>query len=264
MSERLAVRWADAIIADARGIQDYYKDVYSAETCFIPYGAPQLTNVQFGRLGSLSLAPRGYHLVVARLEPENNIDTIISGYRLSAARLPLVVVGAAGYRTPYEAAVLKEADRDSRIVMLGAVWDQQLLNALYAGARLYFHGHSVGGTNPSLLRAMGAGSPTAAFDVTFNREVLGGTAAAFWASPEDVAAVIANAEADASAVASSGDRARERAARLYNWDEVSDAYDGLARAIAAVRRGGGPLGRRKFGAAGVTSVRLRTDGHEGD
>src|SRR4051812_3445460 len=91
-SERLAVRWADALIADARGIQDYYRDKYGRDSVFLAYGAPIIPTTDAGRLAELDLTPGGYHLVVARLEPENHVDVILEGYRRSAAKLPLVVV----------------------------------------------------------------------------------------------------------------------------------------------------------------------------
>ena len=103
-----------------------------------------------------------------------------------------------------------------------------MLDALYSGALVYFHGHSVGGTNPSLLRAIGAGAAVDAFDVSFNREVLG-DAGRYWSDADDVAALVASAEADPAAHLERGGLSLERA-RLYDWDEVcllytSDAAD---------------------------------------
>src|SRR4051812_12316798 len=92
LAEALAVRWSDALIADARGIADYYRAEFDADTELISYGAP-LVPAASDRLGQLDLTPRGYHLVVARFEPENHVDLIVDGYRRSRAQLPLVVVG---------------------------------------------------------------------------------------------------------------------------------------------------------------------------
>ena len=161
--ESLSVRWADALIADAQGIADYYTEEFGAETELLVYGAPIQEDPGAERLGELGLLPQKYHLVVARFEPENHVAEIVSGYVASNATLPLVVVGSAPYADGYTARIHALAEGSSRVRMLGGLWDQQQLDELYANSLTYVHGHSVGGTNPSLLRAMGASagcSPT--------------------------------------------------------------------------------------------------------
>ncbi len=109
---------------------------------------------------------------------------IVRGHVASNASKPLVVVGGSPYAADYTAAV-EAAAADGRVRLLGGVWDQDVLDQLYANAFVYWHGHSVGGTNPSLLRAIGSGTATNAFDVSFNREVLG-ESGRFWSTPDDV------------------------------------------------------------------------------
>ena len=104
-AEELAVRWSAALIADAVGIADYYRSEFDAPTELLSYGAPILRDVGSARLPALNLRPAGYHLVVARFEPENHVDVIVEGFRRSRARLPLVVVGSAPYSTDYIARV---------------------------------------------------------------------------------------------------------------------------------------------------------------
>ena len=240
MAESLAVRWSDALIADAQGIADYYRRSFGAPTVQIAYGAPVI-DPGAARLGELGLEPGGYHLVVARFEPENNVLPIVEGFRRSRAELPLVVVGSAPYAHAYTTAVHDAAD--GRVRFLGGVWDQDLLDQLYAGAATYLHGHSVGGTNPSLLRAIGAGAPVIAFDVDFNREVVR-SAGRYFTGPDDVAALVEEAEADPDATAARGKAGLEEAAR-YDWDEVAEAYAELAARLPAMRREGKrPTGRR--------------------
>ena len=111
--------------------------------------------------------------------------------------------------------------------MLGPVWDQERLDALYAGALTYLHGHSVGGTNPSLLRAMGAATATLAYDVSFNREVLGEDGR-FWPNPATLAEQIRLAEADPESTIAMGTRLQQRAKELYNWEDVATKYESLA------------------------------------
>ncbi|NAZ81396.1 DUF1972 domain-containing protein [Kineococcus sp. R8] len=228
-AEALAVRCSDALIADAQGIADYYRERFGAPTTLIRYGAPVVEGGgDPARLAELGLVPDGYHLVVARFEPENHVDVVVAGYAASRARKPLVVVGSAPYSDAYTARVRGLADE--RVRLLGGVWDQDLLDQLYAGASTYLHGHSVGGTNPSLLRAIGAGAAVDAYDVNFNREVLG-DAGSYWSTAEDVRALVERAEADPARTAARGRASRVRALR-YDWEDVADGYEDLCRRLA--------------------------------
>ncbi|GAA4422119.1 glycosyltransferase [Georgenia halophila] len=246
-AEALAVRWSDAVIADAPGIANYYRDEFDAATSLISYGAP-LIEPGHERLGELDLEPQGYHLVVARFEPENHVHMIVEGYRRSSARLPLVVVGSAPYADRYTAHLHRLAD--DRVRFLGGVWDSDLLDQLYANCFSYIHGHSVGGTNPSLLRAIGAGAPCLAFDVSFNRGVLG-AAGKYFASSDEVRVALERAERDPGGQQDRGTVSRERA-RTYRWDDVADSYEELCRRLVM-----GPVQRRASGRR--RSVRERSE-----
>jgi len=242
LAESLAVRWSDALIADAGGIQAYYEQEFGVPSDLIAYGAPEIFPRRPETLAALDLEPRRYHLVVARFEPENHVDVIVRGYCASDARDPLVVVGSAPYADEYMTAVERSAD--ARVRFLGAVWDQSLLDELYANALTYQHGHSVGGTNPSLLRAIGAGAATDAFSVSFNREVLG-DAGRYWSNADDVTDLIESAEGDPEATRLRGERSRVRAA-AYQWDDVAADYEKLCRRLAArEQRRPGATGRRR-------------------
>lgn len=236
MAETLAVRWADALISDAQGIVDYYLDEFGAASEHIAYGAPILTNPGHAKIEPLGLKPQGYHLVVARFEPENHVIEIVRGYAQSSAQLPLVVVGSAPYADDYTAAIEELARNDVRIYLLGGVWDQEQLDQLYANTVNYLHGHSVGGTNPSLLRAMGAGCHVSAWDVSFNRGVLG-ESGRFFNDESEAAKLIDEVEAElANDRDAHGQRAnalQQRAAETYRWDEVSAAYLSLVQRLHA-------------------------------
>ncbi|WP_353648553.1 DUF1972 domain-containing protein [Nakamurella sp. A5-74] len=229
--EKLSVRWSDALIADATGIAEYYRNTFGARTELIAYGAPRTAGTSTERLAELDLEAGRYHLVVARFEPENHVLEIVQGYVASDATMPLVVVGSAPYSDAYTAAI--SAAADPRVRLLGGVWDAELLDQLYVGAHTYLHGHSVGGTNPSLLRAIGAGTATTAFDVNFNREVLGDSGV-YFAGPADVAAHLRRAETDTDDVARRSAAALDRASH-YDWDDVTDKYEDLCRRLAARR-----------------------------
>lgn len=245
-AESFAVQFSNALIADAAGIRDYYRDTFNADTELISYGAPLLEPRAPQHLGSVGLGAGKYHLVVARLEPENHVHTIVEGYVRSRAKLPLVVVGSTPYGQGYDQRLRTSADR--RVSFLGGVWNQELLDELYANALVYWHGHSVGGTNPSLLRAIGAGAATNAFDVNFNREVLG-PVGRYFRDPDDVARLAEEAETQPALTRSRANQSREAAAR-YDWDVVADGYEALCYALAsrALTKAQGPR-VRSFAAA---------------
>jgi hypothetical protein len=197
-------------------------DSVSSTSRATPAGTPS-------RLHEVGLEAGGYHLVVARFEPENHVAEVVEGYVASAARLPLVVVGSAPYAAEYTARIRRAAD--DRVQFLGGVWDNELLDQLYAGAYVYWHGHSVGGTNPSLLRAIGAGTASAAYDVGFNREVLR-ESGQYWSDPAGVARLVDETESAPTMVRERGLGAAEQA-RRYDWDQVTDEYERLCADLAS-------------------------------
>ena len=260
MAEQFAVREADALIADAQGIADYYDDEFGIPTELISYGTKALRDLPTDRLAELGLQPGRFHVVVARFEPENHVDLIVEGYSRSAARYPLVVVGSAPYAAEYTDRIARVAAADPRIRMLGGVWDQEQLDQLYGHALTYLHGHSVGGTNPSLLRAMGAGTAVIAYDVVFNREVAG-LGGSYFSTARDVAGAVEEAEADEDRFLQLGGMLRERAEARYNWDLVTDAYGELAGRLATgYSTRGLSDGRRRDSAwsAGVLAEQVRS------
>lgn len=244
MAESLSVRWSDALIADARGIGQYYLDEFGARTAEIAYGAPDGSGIGTHKLESIGLTPGGFHVVVARFEPENHVDLMLEGYRRSNARLPLVVVGSVPYATEHTGRITDLAAGNEAIHLIGGVWDQELLDQLYAGALTYLHGHSVGGTNPSLLRAMGAGTATIAYDIVFNREVAG-PHATYVSSPGEIADALDHAEANPDETLHRGRLLAERAREKYDWDAVANEYERLFLSMAeGVSQRGLYTGRR--------------------
>lgn len=235
-AEARSARWADAVIADAQGIADHLSSTYGIPSHVIPYGAPILEPDDH-RLGQVGVSSQGYHLAVARFEPENHVDMIVAGYVASACQHPLVVVGDAPYADDYRASVHSVAAGDPRVHFLGSVWDPELLNTLYAHSLTYLHGHSVGGTNPSLLRALGAGAPVVAYDVVFNREVAG-DAGTYFSDAAGVAAQCEAAEADPAAAAARGRAGQADVAVRYRWSDVADKYESLAEELLRTRRRG--------------------------
>jgi glycosyltransferase involved in cell wall biosynthesis len=233
-AEARSARWGDAVIADAQGIADHMSDAHGVTSHVIAYGAP-IVAPDDHRLAEIGAVSRGYHLVVARLEPENHVHMIVSGYARSGCARPLVIVGDAPYADSYRALVHAAAEGDRRIQFLGSVWDPDLLDTLYAHSLTYLHGHSVGGTNPSLLRALGAGAPVSAYDVSFNREVAA-DAGAYFSDEATISALCEDAERDPEAAIARGRAGQADVAERYRWAEVTDGYEALAVELLNRRR----------------------------
>ena len=223
--ERIAVMVADRVIADADAIKAHLEARYGQlEKCVvIPYGA------KVSRVGDESSVerctgtrPGAYYLVVCRLEPENHVIEIIEGFEKSGSAYPLVIVGGTSEPTSYVQSLLRL--QSDRVRFVGAIYDQDLLASLRFHARAYIHGHSVGGTNPSLLEAMGAGNVVLAHDNAFNREVLGCNGL-YFASREQLAQAISVVDRLESTERSQlSERMRERIASRYNWEQITDEY----------------------------------------
>jgi glycosyltransferase involved in cell wall biosynthesis len=231
-SERTAVRHADAVIADSRGIQDYLLATYRNESVFIPYGAPILDRADLPTPSGVGVVSRRFHLVVARLEPENSVEMILRAYGRSELEHPLVIVGDNPYSSPYVQRCVALVEGSDRVRWRGAVWDQRELDWYYANCLTYIHGHTVGGTNPSLLRAMGAGAAVVAKDVVFNREVCG-AAGEFFADDRSLVSALRRHEGDPRAAEVRGESLRDRASSEYRWDEVAEAYESLCRNLVS-------------------------------
>lgn len=234
-AQAAAVRWADAVIADSRAIQVRIEAAYGRATHYISYGCDPATP-DTDRLRAAGLSGGEYTLVVARFEPENHVDVIVRAYRAVPGQRPLVIVGDTPYSRDFRQRVHDLAEQDDRVRLLGTIYDQPWLSALFAGARLHVHGHSVGGTNPSLLRAAVA-APVLAYDCPFNREVLGDLAVGYWRGEDDLAARLTTALAGERA-APAGDRIAAR----YCWDDVATAYLALAEGLITGRVAPAPGG----------------------
>ncbi len=170
--EKMAVKYSHYLIADNMGIHDYYKEKYGKESKFLAYGADVHNDFNAGYLEEFGLEPEEYYILVARLEPENNIVMAIEGYLHSKenGRRPLVVVGKTG--TPHGKELVKKYGQEKGVRFTGGIYDFRKIDSVRHFSRAYFHGHSVGGTNPSLLEAMAAGCFILAHDNIFNRAVL--------------------------------------------------------------------------------------------
>ena len=222
---------ANVLITDNPAMADYYLQQYGAKSLQISYGASNNAGLEEGVYAEFNLEPKRYLLVVARLEPENNTDFIIEEYVKTSIQMPLVVVGDAPYAAHYFNHLRSLADK--RVYFTGRMNDQAKLNALYKNAYLYIHGHEVGGTNPSLLRAMDAGVAPLAIDVPFNLAVIGSSGYAFKPVPGSLSSLLECLVNNRAEVMSKGCMARERSEQLYKWEYVvqdhKELFLGLSR-----------------------------------
>lgn len=227
--EWLAPRTATRLIADAQAIAARMQERYprGAPCSFIAYGAEPVGQADPARLAQWGLEPGGYLLAVARPEPENHVLEIIEGCLLQPAALPLVVVGQVrADGSDYQRRLLALAG--PRVRFIGGVYEPAQLQSLRLHAACHLHGHSVGGTNPSLLEALACGNWVIAHDNPFNREVAR-DAADYFADPAALAAALAAWAATPPAQRRArAARARQIIARHYTWEQIADRYEALA------------------------------------
>ncbi|MFM9911566.1 MAG: DUF1972 domain-containing protein [Chitinophagaceae bacterium] len=189
-AEAKAVGSSDVLIADSPGIQEHLQKKYRKNSTYIPYGALSFQAVSEDVLQRFHLKKYMYNLVIARLEPENNIEMIIEGNLQSQTDKPLLIFGSTATKFGRH---IKEKYQSAAIRFCEAVYDLDLLNHLRYYSHLYFHGHSVGGTNPSLLEAMASEGLIATHDNIFNRYVCGSDAF-YFANTDDIANIIKNTQ----------------------------------------------------------------------
>ncbi len=226
--EQVAVEHSSALIADNKGIADHLKTEYDRGSFFIPYGSERIERFETKKLEQFQIEQFGYLLLVGRMEPENNFDIILKGIRESETKFPTVVVSNPD--THYGKDLVCRFEGDENIRFVGWVGDRTLLTNLRHFAAIHFHGHSVGGTNPSLLEAMAAGSLIAAHDNIFNRSVLGDDAF-YFATSNDVANMVkkhARSSKEREKFAAGNLR---RIETLYNWDTVADMYEKMLNEV---------------------------------
>jgi len=227
--EWVASRVATRLIADAEAIAQRFRETYpkGAPSSFIAYGAElvQDRDVDPSVLSAWGLKPRRYMLVVARPEPENHILEIVQGYEMHGGDWPLVIVGDVSGASAYQQ-LLREHASD-RVRFVGGIYDTGQLASLRVHAACYLHGHSVGGTNPSLLEALACGNWVIAHDNPFNREVAR-DAADYFATPEQLARSLDLVVGQSDAMLPQrSQRARDIVSEHYTWDGIADAYEAL-------------------------------------
>ncbi|KTR08800.1 glycosyltransferase [Curtobacterium luteum] len=222
---RMTAWTADRLVFDADAIGAYWRRVFGRDGVVIPYGGTEAP--------ALSLHPEDAHLaetpfalVVARFVPENTVPEFLVAAERIAQHRPVVIVGSTGYGGELDEHARLLADVHPNVHWLGHVADDERLFALWQHAGAYFHGHSVGGTNPALVQAMHLAAPTVARDTVYNREVLARTDAVFVEpDPDAIADAVLGLLDDPAEQERLGCAVRERALDRYDWRDVCEAYE---------------------------------------
>ena len=238
LSERLMVKKADLLICDSRNIETYIRKDYAGyhpNTTYISYGAETSLSVLEDNSGVFQnwLREKGltageYYLVVGRFVPENNYETMIREFMKSHTQKAFALITNVGASFLRQLAERTGYERDPRIRFVGTVYDQELLKKIREQAYGYLHGHEVGGTNPSLLEAMGSTKLNLLLDVGFNREV-GMDGAVYWGKGDgELASLIDRMDRITPEERRElGRKARERIRKNYSWDDITDRYEEL-------------------------------------
>ncbi|UGS23638.1 DUF1972 domain-containing protein [Flavobacterium channae] len=171
VAEWLAAKSGDYLVADSLGIQSFLKKKYKKESTYIAYGAHLFDSPNEEILKQYQVESGNYNMIMARFEPENNLDMVLEGVALNNEdQTPILVIGK--HETKYGAYLKDKYKNYSNIRFIGGVYNLEHLNNLRYYSNLYFHGHSVGGTNPSLLEAMASQALVIAHNNDFNKGVL--------------------------------------------------------------------------------------------
>lgn len=219
LSERMAIRYADVIIADNKGIKDYVTGTYGKSSELIAYGGDhslRCITADFEKdiLKKYGSSEGMYAIAVCRIEPENNSRLVLEAF--SRTDFPLLYIGNWNH-SEYSRKLKEEFSNVPNLHLVNGIYDLDVLYVLRKNAGVYIHGHSAGGTNPSLVEAMCLGLPVIAFDVVYNRETTENRAL-YFKNADDLTYIIKSGSRH------SGKEMAEIAARRYKWDIVARQY----------------------------------------
>jgi glycosyltransferase involved in cell wall biosynthesis len=219
------------LVADHPEIKRHLETrVKGEKITMIPYGADSVISAESSLLKPYGLAPGNYAILIARAEPENSILEVVSAWSRKARGVQLVVLGKYESSHAYQRAVQEAAS--SEVVFPGAIYDKAVVQALRFHARLYIHGHQVGGTNPSLVEALGAGNAVLAHDNRFNRWVAG-PEAHYFANEGECATALDDLLADPEAIHTMSEASRRRHEADFTWPKVLREYEVLMERFIA-------------------------------
>lgn len=222
-NERIAGCVGDVLIADHPVIASYLRRHFGRRRVqTITYGAHAVHEAGTGPVEDLGLTPGEYGIVVCRPIPENSVLEIVTAWSRKRRGMPLVVVGPFGDEVPYHVAVKAAASDEVRFP--GAVFEPERTRSLRFHAAAYLHGHTVGGTNPSLVEAMAAGNPVIAHGNAYNRWVAG-PENAYFTDAEDLSTLLDELLPDPELRRTMGEASRARHLEEFTWERIGDQYE---------------------------------------
>lgn len=223
-SEKMAVRYADVIVSDNKGIQDYVMEEYGKSSVLIAYGGDHvlcnISDMEEDVLQKYALRGLDYSFSVCRIEPENNVHITLEAFRQSGKEL--VFVGNWN-KSEYGRELLERYGQYQNIHLLSPIYDLKILNVLRSHCRFYIHGHSAGGTNPSLVEAMFFSKPILAYDVVYNKETTE-RQAFYYSSVEELVGLLSKPY---EIFNNCGKAMLEIANRRYCWKHIARQYEQL-------------------------------------
>ena len=229
---RLSTILYDQIINDSDEMRKVYLNIFKKESVVIAYGATVKKSEDPSLIQQWPITPKEYYLVVGRMIPDNNADIIVKGFLASNSTKKMVVVGDVFYKDAY-ADTLK-ALKDERLIFTGYVYDPEVLAALYHHCYVYVHGHEFGGTNPTMIKAMGYGCAILALNTVFNKEMLanGLYGIYFEKNQEAVRKQINYADQYPKKIKNLRENSHLGITDKYNWDCITDQYLEVFRRLA--------------------------------
>jgi glycosyltransferase involved in cell wall biosynthesis len=230
IGEAFSAGFANAVVADADVIADYYRANHAIEPVTIPYGAEFPAEEDSDVLGRLGLEPRKYVLYVSRFEPENNPLEVVEAYeKVTAPGVPLVMLGKGLYAPGLVAELHRHAS--NRILFPGALYGRDY-RTLQRNALIYVQATEVGGTHPAMIEAMASGGAVLAHGTPENREVGRNAVGYFQLRPEEtLSGMISEWLRNPELREDFRQRARDFAARRYSWEQVTEEYERLFRSL---------------------------------
>lgn len=223
----------DGVITDATEMQRIYLDEFGTRAANIAYGANIEESEDPDVVRKYELEPQQYYLIASRMVPENNPDLIIKAFERLHTNKMLAVAGGVNYRSDFVEGL--KMTRDPRIRFLGHVGDARHVKELHCNAYAYVHGHSLGGTNPSLVKALGYGNCVVALNTPFNQEVLNGSGVMFERDIEDLAEKLQFVEDHPEVAEQYRRQAPDRIRQAYTWKHITDQYEDYFYNLIAVQ-----------------------------
>mgnify|MGYP000922982813 CR=1 FL=1 len=221
-SEAQAICYSDIVIGDNKGITDYVKQEYGKEAILIAYGGDQVVRINDDSLyRDYPFCREKYAVTVCRIEPENNIHIILEAFA-DFSKISLVIVGN-WQQSVYGRGLKEKYTSYKNLHLLEPVYEPHKINWLRSNAFIYIHGHSAGGTNPSLVEAMNIGLPVLAYDCVYNRATTENKCL-YWKNSEELRTLLSRKSNSFPEIASA---MQEAGKRLYNWHHIAEQYNAL-------------------------------------